>query len=582
MKKVKIFRKSVSIVMLLLLSLNVFSVIVYAGNSAERTVTVEPKDFLTYFQRNGSAANFEYDENSWIQTLTPDNRSQSGNVTLKTKVDMSQNFKFEGYVNLGNKSMSKGGADGIGFMFHPGDTNVVGAPGNGMGIGNVEGAFGFKLDTYYNSESTSEYSKDPSKYNNKSFGAFVDGRNGVATTVEDGSKIIKNPLNNEFLPFSIEYIGATKTMNISYDNVNWSMDISSFLGDESYMSFAIVASTGYFTNLQQLKNIVFTYTIAQGRVIAKYVDELGVPLSEEILFQDDIGIDFSTKEKDINGYVLKQIEGTTDGKFTPNDQIVTYVYSKIPSETVPSETAPSETVPSETVPSETVPSETVPSETVPSETVPSETVPSETVPSETVPSETVPSETVPSETAPSETVPSETVPSETVPSETAPSETVPSETVPSETVPSETVPSETVPSETVPSETVPSETVPSETVPSETVPSETVPSETVPNETVPSETVPSETAPSETVPSETVPSETAPSETVPSETVPSETEESISDHKFLSNNSNGSASNDTSKDKLKLPSTGQDDNDLYYFFTGILLITFSVLVLRKK
>ncbi len=417
MKKVKIFRKSVSIVMLLLLSLNVFSVIVYAGNSAERTVTVEPKDFLTYFQRNGSAANFEYDENSWIQTLTPDNRSQSGNVTLKTKVDMSQNFKFEGYVNLGNKSMSKGGADGIGFMFHPGDTNVVGAPGNGMGIGNVEGAFGFKLDTYYNSESTSEYSKDPSKYNNKSFGAFVDGRNGVATTVEDGSKIIKNPLNNEFLPFSIEYIGATKTMNISYDNVNWSMDISSFLGDESYMSFAIVASTGYFTNLQQLKNIVFTYTIAQGRVIAKYVDELGVPLSEEILFQDDIGIDFSTKEKDINGYVLKQIEGTTDGKFTPNDQIVTYVYSKIPSETVPSET---------------------------------------------------------------------------------------------------------------------------------------------------------------------VPSETAPSETVPSETVPSETEESISDHKFLSNNSNGSASNDTSKDKLKLPSTGQDDNDLYYFFTGILLITFSVLVLRKK
>lgn len=103
---------------------NLNSSIVFAASSRE--VTVYPTDFLNYFQRNGSAANFAYDTNTFVQTLTPDQRTQAGNVTLKTKVDMSQNFSFTGLVNLGNKSMNRGGADGIGFLFHPGDTNIVG------------------------------------------------------------------------------------------------------------------------------------------------------------------------------------------------------------------------------------------------------------------------------------------------------------------------------------------------------------------------------------------------------------------------------------------------------------------------
>ena len=62
----------------------------HALNSVtQRTVTVYPTDFLTYFQRNGSAANFNYDTQNFVQTLTPNTKDQSGNVTLKTKVDMS-------------------------------------------------------------------------------------------------------------------------------------------------------------------------------------------------------------------------------------------------------------------------------------------------------------------------------------------------------------------------------------------------------------------------------------------------------------------------------------------------------------
>jgi hypothetical protein len=528
-----IVKKSVLIVLsVFLCSFSLANVAVMSDSSLESTVTVEPQEFLKYFQRNGSAANFEYDTSTWTQTLTPDARKQSGNVTLMTKVDMTQNFKFDGLVNLGSKSMANGGADGIGFMFHPGNVNVVGAIGNGMGIGGVPGAFGFKLDTYYNGESTFEYTKDPDRYrNNTSFGAFVDGRNGVATTIEEGSQVINNPQNNEFVPFSITYTGSTKVMSVSYGSVNWNMDISLFIGDEPFMSFAIVASTGDNSNLQQIRNVSFTYTMAQGRVIAKYVDENGVPLSEDIMQQGNIGDSFFTEQKSFDGYTLKDIQGEPSGNYTPNDQFVTYIYSKTtePSTTEPSTTEPSTTEPSTTEPSTTEPSTTEPSTTEPSTTEPSTTEPSTTEPSTTEPSTTEPSTTEPSTTEPSTTEPSTTEPSTTEPSTTEPSTTEPSTTEPSTTEPSTTEPSTTEPSTTEPSTTEPSTTEPSTTEPSTTEPSTTEPSTTEPSTTEPSTTEPSTTEPSTTEPSTTEPSTTEPSTTEPSTTEPSTTEPSTTE-----------------------------------------------------
>ncbi len=116
---------------------------VYAATSRE--VTVLPTNFLNYFQRNGSAANFPYDTDTFTQTLTSNEGSKACNVTLMTKVDMSQNFTFTGKINLGDKSQGSGGADGVGFLFHPGDTNVVGAPGGAAGIGGVPGPLALSL-----------------------------------------------------------------------------------------------------------------------------------------------------------------------------------------------------------------------------------------------------------------------------------------------------------------------------------------------------------------------------------------------------------------------------------------------------
>lgn len=300
---------------------------VYAATSRE--VTVLPTNFLNYFQRNGSAANFPYDTDTFTQTLTSNEGSKACNVTLMTKVDMSQNFTFTGKINLGDKSQGSGGADGVGFLFHPGDTNVVGAPGGAAGIGGVPGAFGFKLDTYFNKDGEASFTPDPKDFSGQSFGAFVDGLNGQAETIAATGKKISDPFNNNFVDFKMSYNGETKVMSITYGGQTWTEDVSSFIGTNQAMSFSIAASTGAQMNLQQLRNVNFTYTVAQGTVIANYVDEKGNTIAPSETTSGDINTPYTTSQKTIPGYTFKASNGaTTSGNYAVNDQTVNYVYTR--------------------------------------------------------------------------------------------------------------------------------------------------------------------------------------------------------------------------------------------------------------
>lgn len=300
---------------------------VYAATSRE--VTVLPTNFLNYFQRNGSAANFPYDTDTFTQTLTSNEGSKACNVTLMTKVDMSQNFTFTGKINLGDKSQGSGGADGVGFLFHAGDTNVVGAPGGAAGIGGVPGAFGFKLDTYFNKDGEASFTPDPKDFSGQSFGAFVDGLNGQAKTIAATGKKISDPFNNNFVDFKMSYNGETKVMSITYGGQTWTEDVSSFIGTNQAMSFSIAASTGAQMNLQQLRNVNFTYTVAQGTVIANYVDEQGNTIAPSETTSGDINTPYTTSQKTIPGYTFKASNGaTTSGNYAVNDQTVNYVYTR--------------------------------------------------------------------------------------------------------------------------------------------------------------------------------------------------------------------------------------------------------------
>ncbi|MFZ2544173.1 MAG: MucBP domain-containing protein, partial [Lactococcus raffinolactis] len=295
-----------------------------------RTVTVSGDDFLNYFQRNGSAVHFNYDLTDHIQTLTPNQKHQSGNVTLKTKVDMSQDFTFNGLINLGNKSSRMGGADGVGFLFHPGNTDVVGRDGGAAGIGGVQGAFGFKLDTYYNANHETSFNPDPSEFaSGQSYGAFVDGTTSVAQTLEDGAQPIAQPSYDIFKPFKMFYNGTSKIMTVTYDGQTWQQDVSSLIGNNSSMSFSISASTGENYNLQQLQITNFQYTVAQGTVVANYIDENQNQLKTPVTTNGDIDTIYSTNQASIPGYTFKEVMGAAPtGTYQANVQNINYVYTR--------------------------------------------------------------------------------------------------------------------------------------------------------------------------------------------------------------------------------------------------------------
>ncbi|AMV66916.1 flavocytochrome C sulfide dehydrogenase [Pediococcus damnosus] len=254
------------------------------------TVVVTADNFLDYFKLNGTAT-----YNKGVVTFTSDNPDQSGNVTLKNKISTDQSFTLTGQINLGNKSQ-QAGADGLSLGFHDGDTDAVGMDGGSLGFGGLENAFGWKADTYWDSQpinnaDTGYFDADPQKYHNNhynwfnssssSFGGFVhtelvNGKNKAIT--EDGTngtkdltKEIKDP-NGQFKDFTVSYNGTTKSLTVTYDGKNWNEDVSNYIGDSNSLSLFIAAATGTSFNLQQLRNINLTY-VALGVTNIQYVDD---------------------------------------------------------------------------------------------------------------------------------------------------------------------------------------------------------------------------------------------------------------------------------------------------------------------
>ena len=159
-------------------------------------VNVTKDNFLDYFSLNGSAT---YDQNTGIVTITPDEGNKVGNFSLKSKIDMNTSFALTGQVNLGS---NPNGADGIGVAFHNGNTTDIGNAGGNLGIGGLQNALGFKLDTWTNVYQAPLSDKDGSQIDptdsngfgwngdsmNAPYGTFVDTENEEVKT-KDGKKV---------------------------------------------------------------------------------------------------------------------------------------------------------------------------------------------------------------------------------------------------------------------------------------------------------------------------------------------------------------------------------------------------------
>ncbi|MCG0618745.1 adhesin [Lactiplantibacillus plantarum] len=299
--------------------------------SDEAALTHVDKDnFLKYFSLNGSAT---YDAKTGIVTITPNQNNQVGNFSLTSKIDMNKSFTLTGQVNLGS---NPNGADGIGFAFHSGNTTDVGNAGGNLGIGGLQDAIGFKLDTWFNSYQAPSSDKNGSEISstnsngfgwngdsaNAPYGTFVKTSNQEISTA-NGSKVqrwwaqdtgesqalSKADIDGNFHDFVVNYDGATRTLTVSYTQASGKVLTWKTTVDSSYQAMAMVvsASTGAAKNLQQFKLTSFDFQEA-ATVNVKYVDTTGHQLAQGTANYPDGAY--------VNGrYTTKQL---VDCKFNPN------------------------------------------------------------------------------------------------------------------------------------------------------------------------------------------------------------------------------------------------------------------------
>mgnify|MGYP002146044025 FL=1 len=118
-------------------------------------------------------------------------------------------------------------------------------------------------------------------------------------------------------------------MTVTYDGQTWQQDVSSLIGNNSSMSFSISASTGENYNLQQLQITNFQYTVAQGTVVANYIDENQNQLKTPVTTNGDIDTIYSTNQASIPGYTFKEVMGAAPtGTYQANVQNINYVYTR--------------------------------------------------------------------------------------------------------------------------------------------------------------------------------------------------------------------------------------------------------------
>ena len=65
-----------------------------------------------------------------------------------------------------------------------------------------------------------------------------------------------------------------------------------------------------------------------GDVTAKYIDTDGNKVSDDVVKSGNVGDDYTTEQKAIEGYTFKEVQGNAAGQFTDQAQTVTYVYTK--------------------------------------------------------------------------------------------------------------------------------------------------------------------------------------------------------------------------------------------------------------
>ncbi|XRJ97397.1 MucBP domain-containing protein [Latilactobacillus sakei] len=88
---------------------------------------------------------------------------------------------------------------------------------------------------------------------------------------------------------------------------------------------------GIFSDKAQTVTYIYTKDPVQAAdVTAKYEDEAGNTIADNITLSGNIGDTYQTMQKEVPGYTYKEVKGNPNGIFSDKVQTVTYIYTKDP------------------------------------------------------------------------------------------------------------------------------------------------------------------------------------------------------------------------------------------------------------
>ena len=321
-------------------------------NNLKRAI-VTKENFESFFQEGGTAS---YDKSTGTIKLTEDVSGQAGNTYLRFKIDPNEDFTFTGKVDIGDKYEGKtvggrAGGDGVGFVFHTGNVDKLGQSGASIGMGGINAAFGFKLDSWHNTSAPNASQNAPAdpKYGgnawrSNAFGAFYSSNNaGKVTTISNATALNPAP-NGQWVDFKINYSGSKKEFTVTYGTQTWTTKIaknSTSMSVESRNALAdsnatyalsFVGSTGSGTNLQRVQIERFEFTAPQ-IVHVKYVDEQGNELASntavpgernEVVNLNNIkSLQKTITQLQAKGYKLKTVDNNKADRYNAGNNTVT-------------------------------------------------------------------------------------------------------------------------------------------------------------------------------------------------------------------------------------------------------------------
>lgn len=115
------------------------------------------------------------------------------------------------------------------------------------------------------------------------------------------------------------------------------------------------------TYLKEDGSVKYIFNKASGNLIVKYQDESGNEISSTSSNTEKVDTNYTTSQRDIEGYTLVNTVGSPSGSFTAGEQTITYYYTKNPVVEPPKEVENPETpvTPPDTIPEENTPATVV-------------------------------------------------------------------------------------------------------------------------------------------------------------------------------------------------------------------------------